>query len=93
MKKQLFTILDGTAILFAACSKSNDVTVVPTQPATGDYIQDGDTLNSLNGSNGRSIKGTLKQGGTYYLYSGAGDAVINTGDTLIVQSGCSSNLF
>lgn len=87
MKRQLFTLMSGMTVLLVACSKSNDVAVTPTQPATGDYIQDGDTLNSLNGSNGRSIKGTLKQGGTYYLYSGAGDAVINKDDTLVVQSG------
>lgn len=87
MKGQLLIALSSVAVIFASCSKSDNVTVTSTQPTVGSYVQDGDTLNSLNGSNGRNIKGTLKQNGTYYLYSGAGDAVINAGDTLFIQSG------
>lgn len=87
MNRKLFTILGTTVILFAACSKSEDVRVTTTLPTAGSFINEGDTLNSLNGSDGRTIKGTLKQNGTYYLYSGAGDAVINAGDTLMIQSG------
>jgi hypothetical protein len=87
MKKQFLAAVCAAPIFFAACSKSDNVTITTTQPVSGSYINDGDTLNSANGSNGRAIKGTLKQNGIYYLYSGAGDAVINTGDTLLVQSG------
>ena len=53
----------------------------------GSYIQAGDTLNSKGGSNGRAIKGTLQAGETYYLCSLYADATINSGDTLVVQSG------
>lgn len=78
----------ATAMLIAACSKSDtNVNITPEQPVQGSFIADGDTLNTKGGSNGRSIKGTLKTGNTYYLYSDYGDAVINTGDTLIIQSG------
>ncbi|MEX6689204.1 hypothetical protein QTN47_16970 [Danxiaibacter flavus] len=87
MKRRFFQLCGASAILLTACSKNEDVSVTRPDPVAGSYIQDGDTLNSLNGSNGRSIKGTLKQSGTYYLYSGAGDAVINAGDTLMIQSG------
>ncbi|PUZ29684.1 hypothetical protein DCC81_09665 [Chitinophaga parva] len=76
------------ALLLTACSKSKtDVDITPGEPTQGSYIAEGDTLNTKNGSNGRSIKGTLKANGTYYLHSDYGDAVINTGDTLVVQSG------
>ena len=44
-------------------------------------------MNSKNGSNGRTIKGTLQSGQTYYLCSLYADATINSGDTLVVQSG------
>lgn len=87
MNKRKQAILGITIIFFAACSKSEDVVVTPPQPQTSSYIKDGDTLNSLNASDGRSIKGTLKQNGTYYLYSGASDAVIGPGDTLMIQPG------
>jgi hypothetical protein len=55
--------------------------------SAGSFIQQGDTLNSKDGSNGRSIKGTLQAGQTYYLTSAASDAVINANDTLVIQSG------
>jgi hypothetical protein len=83
MKKQLLSIF-LVAALFAACSKSGDVSITTTLPAVGNYIKDGDTLNSPSAG---SIKGTLKKNVTYYLYSGAGDAVINAGDTLMIESG------
>jgi len=86
MSKGLFTVL-VLGVCLAACSKSENDTVVPTPTAPDRFIQDGDTLNSVNGSDGRTIKGVLKQNGTYYLYSGAGDAVVDAGDTLVIQSG------
>jgi len=86
MNKKILQVSCLAAILFAACSKSG-VNITPTEPVQGSFIKEGDTLNTQNGSNGRAIKGTLKAGGTYYLYSNYGDAVINTGDTLIIQSG------
>lgn len=75
-------------LLLAACSKSSDqdVTVSNQQFSAGSFIQSGDTLNSKNGSNGRSVKGTLKSGETYYLCSLYADATINSGDTLVVQN-------
>lgn len=86
--KGIFAACLWGGILFASCNKSDtDVHVSNEDPAEGSYISDGDTLNTKNGSNGRTIKGTLKAGGTYYLFSDYKDAVINTGDTLIVQSG------
>lgn len=87
MGKKFITASGAAMLLLAACSKSDEVTVTPVQPETGSFINEGDTLNSLNGAAGRAIKGTLKQNGTYYLYSGAGDAVVNKGDTLMIQSG------
>lgn len=77
-------------ILFlASCSKSSgpQVQISNQQFSAGSFIQNGDTLNSKNGSNGRTIKGTLRAGQTYYLSSLYADAVINNGDTLVVQSG------
>ena len=76
-------------LCFVACSKSSDqkVSVSGQQFSAGTLIQAGDTLNSKNGSNGRTIKGTLQTGQTYYLCSLYGDAAINSGDTLVVQSG------
>jgi len=88
--KAIFTsVLFGSGILFlASCSKSHDqqVTISDQQFTAGSYIQNGDTLNSKNGSNGRSVKGTLKSGQTYYLCSLYADATINSGDTLVVQN-------
>ena len=87
MKKTL-TVCSLAAVLLAACSKSDStIDITPDQPQDGSFIADGDTLNSKGGSNGRNIKGTLKAGNTYYLYSDFGDAIVNTGDTLIVQEG------
>ncbi|KAA2239448.1 hypothetical protein F0L74_24925 [Chitinophaga agrisoli] len=88
MKKRLVPVCCLAAMLMAACSKSDtDVNIQPNDPAEGSYIADGDTLNTKGGSNGRNIKGILKAGSTYYLYSDYADAVVNTGDTLIIQSG------
>jgi hypothetical protein len=87
MQKKLLTTLGLVTALLAACKKDADVNLTPDQPVLGSYINEGDTLNTKNASNGRAIKGTLKAGGTYYLYSDYGDAVINAGDTLLVQSG------
>jgi hypothetical protein len=75
-------------ILFAAsCKKGQQVNISSQQFVSGTYIQNGDTLNSKSGSNGRSIKGTLEAGQTYYLSADFADATINSGDTLVVQSG------
>src|SRR6201986_5499089 len=89
MKAIISSILVGSGILFlASCSKSHDqnVTISDQQFSAGSFIQNGDTLNSKNGSNGRSVKGTLKSGQTYYLCSLYADATINNGDTLVVQN-------
>src|ERR1700761_7211163 len=87
MKAYISTILCGSILLFAACSKSHsDVSISGQQFSAGSYIDNGDTLNSKNGSNGRAIKGTLKSGQTYYLSSLYADATINAGDTLAVQN-------
>src|ERR1700752_1346458 len=89
MKAIYSALLGGGILIFASCSKSSDqqVDVSGQQFSAGSYIQNGDTLNSKNGSNGRAIKGTLKAGQTYYLSSLYADATINSGDTLVVQSG------
>jgi hypothetical protein len=73
-----------------SCSKSSNnqqIEISGQEYHTGSYIQNGDTLNSKNKSNGRAIKGTLKAGQTYYLSSDYAAATINTGDTLVIQSG------
>jgi len=90
MKLSLFAALAGSLSLFS-CGKHNggDVTISDQQFRAGDFVQAGDTLNSRNGSNGRSIKGTLQSGKTYYLCSLYADATINSGDTVVVQSGVS----
>lgn len=75
------------AFLGVSCKKSSGVNISTQLFAVGQYVQDGDTLNSKNGSNGRSIQGTLKAGQTYYLASDFADAVVNTGDTLLIQNG------
>jgi len=84
------TLLLLSGIIFlASCSKSNSgqqVTISNQQFTAGTIIQNGDTLNSKNGSNGRTIKGTLATGQTYYLCSLYADATINSGDTLVVQN-------
>ena len=76
-------------MFFVSCSKSGNqnVNISGQQFQAGSYIQAGDTLNSKGGSNGRAIKGTLQSGKTYYLSSLYADATINSGDTLVVQSG------
>jgi hypothetical protein len=87
MKKKSCLVL-LTAVALYSCSKSDENVQVSQQQFTaGSYIDKGDTLNSKNGSNGRSIKGTLKSGETYYLNGDLGDATINAGDTLVIQSG------
>ena len=89
MKAILNLYLGGTLLFLAACSKSNNqhVSISGQQFSAGSYLQPGDTLNSKNASNGRAIKGTLATGQTYYLSSLYADATINSGDTLVVQSG------
>jgi hypothetical protein len=76
-------------VFFAACSKSSDqnITISSKEFSAGVFIDNGDTLNTKNGSNGRSIKGTLKAGQIYYLSTDFADATINNGDTLVIQSG------
>lgn len=89
MKPSLPLCVAGALVLLAGCSKSGhqNVDISGQQFMAGSYIQAGDTLNSKNGSNGRAIKGTLEAGQTYYLSSLYADATINSGDTLVVQSG------
>ncbi len=89
MVKGISGIFLAAVILFmASCSKSGDGVQVSGQEfSAGSFIQNGDTLNSKNGSNGRTIKGTLQSGQTYYLSSNFSDAIVNNGDTLVVQSG------
>ncbi|MDR3715039.1 MAG: hypothetical protein P4L51_19670 [Puia sp.] len=88
MKKAVFSILAVMILFLTACSKSDQhVTVSQQQFTSGTDVQSGDTLNSKNGSSNRAIAGTLKAGQTYYLSSDHGDATINTGDTLTIQSG------
>ena len=89
MKAIILAFLGGAVLIFSSCSKSSNqnVTVSSQQFSTGTYIQAGDTLNSKDGSNGRTIKGTLQAGQTYYLCSLYADATINSGDTLAIQSG------
>lgn len=89
MIKSKWMLYAAIALLLAACSKSDKVTIDPTNPAQSNFIQDGDTLNSLVNAKPKAIKGVLKKGGTYYLNSNFQDAVINTGDTLIIQEGVS----
>ena len=88
MKQFPFTVLAGSVLFFFSCSKNHDqdVTVSNQQFSAGEYISAGDTLNSRNGSNGRTIKGTLQSGKTYFLSSLYADAAINSGDTLVVQN-------
>ena len=90
MVKVITSFLSLVSILFLfSCSKSSDqqVTVSGQQFVAGSFIQVGDTLNSKNGSNGRTIKGTLQSGQTYFICSNFTDAVVNSGDTLVIQSG------
>src|ERR1700743_1687481 len=89
MKVYISSFLIVSVLFFASCSKSSNqnVSISGQQLTVGSYIDNGDTLNSKNGSNGRSIKGTLKSGQTYYLSSLYADATINSGDTLAVQNG------
>ncbi|HTR28678.1 MAG TPA: hypothetical protein VMH27_05380 [Puia sp.] len=77
-----------SCLFFVACSKKGQSVAISSQEfMAGSYIHSGDTLNSSSGSNGRAIKGTLQSGQTYYLASDYADATINSGDTLVVQSG------
>lgn len=86
MKQLSLWFLAGA--LFCSCHKHDQSVTVSNAPfQAGALIQAGDTLNSKNGSNGRSIKGTLESGKTYYLCSLYADATINAGDTLAVQNG------
>lgn len=88
IKFSRFTLNITTLFFLISCSKNDQkVSISSQQFRAGSYIQNGDTLNSKNGSNGRVIKGTLQAGQTYYLSSIFGDANVNSGDTLVVQSG------
>ena len=91
MKYSFPTLLAGSVLFLFSCNKNSNqnVSVSGQQFVAGSFIQAGDTLNSKNGSNGRTIKGTLQSGKTYYLSSLYADATINSGDTLVVQSGVS----
>src|SRR5689334_10058888 len=83
-------LLSLPAICLFSCSKSSNdqqIQISGQEYHTGSFIQNGDTLNSKNKSNGRAIKGTLKAGQTYYLSSDYAAATINKGDTLVIQSG------
>src|SRR5215475_9713250 len=86
MKRFCSWLLAG-AFLCSCHKHDQTVTVSNKQFQAGALIQAGDTLNSKNGSNGRAVKGTLQSGKTYYLCSLYADATINSGDTLVVQSG------
>ena len=80
----------SAALFFYSCSKSSNdqqIQISSQEFHAGTYVQNGDTLNSKNKSNGRAIKGTLKTGQTYYLASDYAAATINNGDTLVIQSG------
>jgi hypothetical protein len=77
----------GLFFLFSCAKKGLEVNISAQEFMTGSFIQNGDTLNSKNGSNGRAIKGTLQSGQTYYLSSDFADCTVNSGDTLVVQSG------
>jgi hypothetical protein len=87
--KAIITLCICPILVFVSCSKSSNqhVNISSQQFTAGSLIQPGDTLNSKDGSNGRSIEGTLQTGQTYYLCSLYADATINSGDTLVVQSG------
>jgi hypothetical protein len=88
MNKNIFYTFCAIAVLGTACSQSDSlINITPVEPVQGSFINVGDSLNTQNGSNGRAIKGTLKAGGTYYLNSKYGDATVNAGDTLVIQSG------
>jgi hypothetical protein len=87
--KSFLPLLLPAFCLFSCSKSSNDqqIQVSGQEFHAGSYIQNGDTLNSKNKSNGRAIKGTLKAGQTYYLSSDYAAATINKGDTLVIQSG------
>jgi hypothetical protein len=87
--KFIISLLIPVVFLFGCSKSSNDqnIKISPQEFHAGSYIQNGDTLNSKNRSNGRAIKGTLKAGQTYYLCSDYAAATINAGDTLVIQSG------
>lgn len=87
MRYSVSFLFAATLLSLASCSKNDGVTVSSQEFTAGTFIQKGDTLNSKNGSNGRAIKGTLQAGETYYLSGDYGDATVNSGDTLVVQSG------
>ncbi|HET6253558.1 MAG TPA: hypothetical protein VFE32_05770 [Puia sp.] len=89
MTKFSVALLSGFGLLFLiSCSKkSQQVNISSQEFMAGSFIQNGDTLNSKNGSNGRAVKGTLQAGQAYYLSSDFADCTVNSGDTLVVQSG------
>ncbi|HEY0244799.1 MAG TPA: hypothetical protein VGC01_04485, partial [Mucilaginibacter sp.] len=77
--KRYFMLMLGVLYLYSCSKSSNDqqIQISAQEFHTGSYIQNGDTLNSKNKSNGRAIKGTLKAGQTYYLSSDYAAATIN----------------
>jgi hypothetical protein len=83
--KSVLPLLLPAFCLFSCSKSSNDqqIQVSGQEFHASSYIQNGDTLNSKNKSNGRAIKGTLKAGQTYYLSSDYAAATINKGDTLV----------
>lgn len=89
MRSFVYYLFLLSVLMFASCTTSTnqELTISAKEYSSGSFINVGDTLNSKNGSNGRTIKGTLKAGETYYLSSNYGDATINTGDTLVIQKG------
>ena len=87
IKKSISFSAIGALLLFVACKKDQKVNISSQEFVSGTFIQNDDTLNSKDGSNGRSIKGTLQAGQTYYLSADFADATVNSGDTLVVQSG------
>jgi hypothetical protein len=86
MKKMILIGMGSVLVLFS-CKKKDDgsdqmvVSVPPFQ--VGQLVNPGDTLNAPKYQTG--IKGTLKAGSTYYLYSNYGDVTVNANDTLFLQ--------
>lgn len=89
MRFFVYSLLAAPLLLAFGCTTSSEptLTLSAKEFSSGSFISTGDTLNSKNGSVGRAIKGTLKAGQTYYLSSSKGDATVNAGDTLTLQSG------
>ena len=69
--RSYLSVLSAAVFLYSCSKSSNDhhIQISSQEFHAGTYIQNGDTLNSRNKSNGRAIKGTLKAEQTYYLAS------------------------